>query len=430
MKVLAYGVGAPAATFWARFGSWIASRIGGKDENGAKARRFGRFRLAGGAALLAGFVAACQPVTGPGLGPTGPVGDPGLASGETLGSGSVRVALLVSRSATGNAGTTALAYRNAAELALKDFPNADIQLVVYDTGGKPETAQVAANAAVSEGAELILGPLFSSEVRAVAPIARQAGVPVVAFSSDIAVAGSGVYLLSFLPTENINAIVDYAASRGKRAYAAILPNDGYGAVVEAAFRQRVGSTGGRVVAIQRYQLDQIDIQSKAAEIAKLGDQIDALLIPGNADEAPLVASILSTSGMPANRVMYLGSGQWDNPRIHGNTSLAGAYYPGPDRRGFDAFSERYKSNYGAEPPRIASLAYDGVVLAAGLVRQFGQERFSQSVLTNPNGFAGIDGVFRFLVNGSNQRRLSIFEVTGSGVRVERPAPRTFSGSGT
>ena len=71
-----------------------------------------------------------------------------------------------------------------------------------------------------------------------------------------------------------------------------------------------------------------------------------------------------------------------------------------------------------------------MVLAAGLVRQFGQERFSQSVLTNPNGFAGIDGVFRFLVNGSNQRRLSVFEVTGSGVRVERPAPRTFSGSGT
>jgi ABC-type branched-subunit amino acid transport system substrate-binding protein len=406
------------------------SRIGG-GAKGTKARTSGGARTAGGCAvLLAGLVAACQPVTGPGIGPGGPVGDPGLASGETLGSGSVRVALLVSRSATGNAGTTALAYRNAAELALKDFPNADIELVVYDTGGKPETAQTAANAAVSEGAELILGPLFSSEVRAVAPIARQAGVPVVAFSSDIAVAGSGVYLLSFLPTENINAIIDYASSRGKRAYAAILPNDGYGAVVEAAFRQRVGATGGRVVAIQRYQLDQIDIQSKAAEIAKLGDQIDALLIPGNADEAPLIGSILSTSGMPANRVMYLGSGQWDNPRIHGNDSLAGAFYPGPDRRGFEAFSGRYKSNYGAEPPRIASLAYDGVVLAAGLVRQFGQERFSQTVLTNSNGFAGIDGVFRFLVNGSNQRRLSIFEVTGSGVRVERPAPRSFSGSGT
>jgi ABC-type branched-subunit amino acid transport system substrate-binding protein len=415
VKVLEYCVGAPAAAL-ARFGNRLVKGMNG--------------RLAVLAAMTGLAVAACQPVTGPGIGPTPNVGDPGLASGETLGSGSVRVALLVSKSATGNAGSAALAYRNAAELALKDFPNADIQLVVYDTGGKPESARIAASTAVSEGAELILGPLFSSEVRAVAPIARAASVPVVAFSSDIAVAGSGVYLLSFLPSENITAIVDYAASKGKRAYAAIVPNDSYGAIVEAAFRQRVGATGGRVVAVERYQLDQLDIQTKAAAIAKLGDQIDTLLMPGNADEVPLITGILSTSGMPSSRVTYLGSGQWDDPRIHNNDALAGAYYPGPERKGFDAFAQRYKAAYGAEPSRRASLAYDGVVLAAGLVRQFGSERFSQQVLTNPNGFAGIDGVFRFLVNGSNQRRLAVFEVTGSGVRVERPAPRTFGGSGT
>lgn len=418
MKVLEFGVGAPAAAYRARIRTMF------RNFPGAGARRLGIF------AAVAAALAACQPVTGPSLAPNSQVGDPGLASGETLGSGSVRVALLVSRSATGNAGSTALAYRNAAELALKDFPNAGVELVVYDTGGKPETAQIAANAAVSEGAELILGPVFASEVRAVAPVARKAGVPVVAFSSDIAVAGSGVYLLSFLPAENINAIVDFANGRGKRAYAAIIPNDSYGAVVEAAFRQRVGATGGRVVAIERYQLDQIDIQTKAASIARLGNQVDALLMPGNADEVPLIASILSTSGMPASSVTYLGSGQWDDPRIYNNASLTGAFFPGPDRRGFDAFAQRYKAAYGAEPPRRASLAYDGVVLAAGLVRQFGQERFSQSVLTNPNGFAGIDGVFRFLVNGSNQRRLSIFEISGSGPRIEQPAPRSFSGSGT
>jgi ABC-type branched-subunit amino acid transport system substrate-binding protein len=375
-------------------------------------------------------VAACTPVSNPGAGPGAGVGGPDAASGETLGTGSVRVALLVSRSATGNAGTAALAYRNAAELALKDFPNADIQLVVYDTGGKPETAQAAADRAVSEGAELILGPLFSSEVRAVAPVARKAGVPVVAFSSDIAVAGSGVYLLSFPPAGNINTIVDFAASKGQRSYAALVPNDAYGAVVEAAFRQRVGATGGRVVAIERYQLDQIDIQTKATEISKLRGQIDTLLIPGNGDEVPLITGILSTSGMTGGNIMFLGSGQWDDGRIHNDKALAGSYYPAPDRKGFDAFAQRYQAAYGAAPPRRVSLAYDGVVLAAGLVRQFGPERFSQKVLTNPNGFAGIDGVFRFLTNGSNQRRLNIFEVTGSGVRVERPAPRSFTGSGT
>ncbi len=379
--------------------------------------------------LLALFaVHACTPVTGP-AGPDSTVGDPGLASGETLGTGSVRVALLVSRSATGNAGSTALAYRNAAELALKDFPNADIQLVVYDTGGTPESALTAANRAVSEGAELILGPLFSSEVRAVAPIARRAGIPVVAFSSDSAVAGNGVYLLSFLPANNIDAIIDYAASKGQRSYAAILPDDGYGAVVEAAFRARVAATGGRILVIEKYQLDKIDIQAKAAKIAEIGDQIDTLLIPGTGEEVPLITGILSTSGMSGNDVLYLGSGQWDDRRIHNDQALAGAVYPAPDRRGFDTFAQRYKAAYQAEPPRRASLAYDGVVLAAGLVRQFGNERFSQTVLTNSNGFAGIDGVFRFLTNGANQRQLNIYGVTGSGTRLVKPAPRAF-GSGT
>ena len=382
------------------------------------------------ALLMVLAVPACIPGGGTATGPGTVIDDTAIASGETLGTGSVRVALLLSRSATGNAGSTAMAYRNAAELAIKDFPGADVQLVVYDTGGTPESAQTAANRAVSEGAELILGPLFSSEVRSVAPIARRAGVPVVAFSSDRTTAGSGVYLLSFLPANNITAIVDFAASRGQRAYAAILPNDGYGAVVEAAFRQRVAAAGGQVVAVERYQLDQIDIQAKAAKIAEQGDRFDTLLIPGTGQEVPLITGILSTSGLSGKKIMYLGSGQWDDRRIYNNQALAGAFYPAPDRRSFDAFAQRYKAAYNADPPRRASLAYDGVVLAAGLVRQFGAERFSQKVLTNPNGFAGIDGVFRFLVNGTNQRQLTIYEVTGSGTRVEKPAPRSFPGSGT
>lgn len=384
-------------------------------------------RAAAGIAVIAALQ-ACTPTFNAGQGSG--VGETAVASGETLGTGSVRVAMLVSRSATGNAGATANAYKNAAELAIRDFPDADIQLVLYDTGGTPSSAQIAANKAVAEGAELILGPLFASEVRAVAPVARQAGIPVVAFSSDITVAGSGVYLLSFLPANNISAVIDFAASRGKRAYAALLPNDGYGAVVEAAFRQRVAARGGRVITVERYQLDQVDARAKAAKMAAEAQRFDTLLIPGAGQELSLIASTLSASGLTSREVMYLGSGQWDDRRIHDNKDLAGAYYPAPERKTFDAFARRYAAAFSAEPPRRASLAYDGVVLAAGLVRQFGEERFSQKVLTNPSGFAGVDGVFRFLPNGTNQRQLSIYQVTGSGAKLEKPAPRVFTDSGT
>ena len=142
-----------------------------------------------------------------------------VASGEVIGSGSVRVALLVPRSATGNAGRIGRAFRNAADLAMRDFPGAGIQLVVYDTGGTSTGAQAAANRALAEGAEMILGPVFSSAVGAAAAPARQTGVPVIAFTTDVSVAGRGVYLISFLPDNDIERAITYAAANGRKAFA-------------------------------------------------------------------------------------------------------------------------------------------------------------------------------------------------------------------
>jgi ABC-type branched-subunit amino acid transport system substrate-binding protein len=347
-------------------------------------------------------------------------------SGELIGGSGVRVALLLPKSGSGNAGRTATAFRNGAELAMRDFPTAGIQLVAYDTKGTPEGAQAAGGTALSEGAEIILGPVFSGEVAAVAPQARQAGAPVVAFSSDAAVAGPGVYLLSFLPSDDVQRIVSYSASQGRKSFAALLPADAYGAVVEAAFRRAVAAAGGRIMAIETYQRTNEDIKAKAAAIAAVAPQIDALLIPDSGEATPTIARELEAAGVARDKVRFLGSGQWDDPRILNNSVLVGGWFPAPAREGFENFSRKYQAAYGSAPPRNATLAYDATVLAAGLVRQFGAERFENSVLTSPNGFAGLDGVFRFLPSGLTERRLAVYEVTGSGTRVIAPAPRSFA----
>ena len=379
------------------------------------------------AALLVMALAACtQTRFGSGAPPTAGIGT--AASGEVIGSGSVRVALLVPRSATGNAGNTGQAFRNAADLAMRDFPGAGIQLVVYDTGGTPAGALAAANRALSEGAEMILGPVFSSAVGAVAAPARQAGVPVIAFTTDVSVAGRGVYLISFLPDNDIERAVTYAAANGRKSFAAVLPANRYGTLVEAAFRQTVSRTGGRVATIERYQLDQNDIRLKATAIAEIASQFDALLVPDAGDATVIIADTLASAGVSRQSTRLIGSGQWEgDSRISSNPSLAGAWYAAPSRQGFAAFAQRYRSAYNSEPPRNATIAYDATVLAAGLVRQFGVERFSQAVLTNPNGFAGIDGVFRFLPDGSNDRQLAVYEVTGSGSNLADRASRSFAG---
>lgn len=348
------------------------------------------------------------------------------ATGELIGSGGVRVALLLPKSAPGNGAATAIAFRNAAELAVRDFPGAGIQIAVYDTGGTPAGAEAAAGNALSENAEIILGPVFSAEVAAVAGAARQAGVPVVAFSSDASVAAPGVYLLSFLPSDDVNRIVAYSASQGRKSFAALLPANAYGSVAEATFRRAVAASGGRIVAIESYDPSGADIPAKAGAIAASAAQIDALLIPDGPDIVPAIAATLAAGGVTRERVKFLGSGQWDDPRILDNPALVGSWFPAPAKQGFETFSRNYEAAYGTAPPRNATLAYDGAVLAAGLVRRFAAERFGSAVLTSPNGFAGLDGIFRFQPTGQSERRLAVFEVTGSGARVIGPAPRSFA----
>ena len=145
--------------------------------------------------------------------------------------------------------------KNAAEMALAEFQNPNIQLLIKDDAGTPQGAQQGTQQALDEGAEIILGPLFAASVPATAQLTRARGVSVIAFSTDSSVAGRGVYLLSFLPESDVNRIVDYAASTGKRSFAALLPDNAYGNVVEAAFKQAVGRKGGRIVAFEKYGAD-------------------------------------------------------------------------------------------------------------------------------------------------------------------------------
>lgn len=378
---------------------------------------------------VAASLAACSSFGGLGNLGFGRGGGTSVADGETFGTGDVKVALLLPRSAGGNAGETARAFRNAAALALTDFPTAGIRVTVHDTKGTPAGAQSAMTMALAAGSEIVLGPVFAGEVAAIAPQARGAGVPVVAFSSDANVAAPGVYLLSFLPADDVSRIVSYAASQGRKSFAALLPANAYGSVVEAAFRSSVASAGGRVVAIKTYQANEADMRAKAGEIAALASRIDALLMPDGGNAAPALAAALAAAGVSRDKVKLLGSGQWDDPRILDNPALVGSWYPAPIKLGYQDFERKYRAAFGASPPRNATLAYDATVLSAGLVRQYGADRFQAQALTSPNGFAGIDGLFRFLSNGRTERRYAVYEVTGSGARIISPAARSFGAGG-
>jgi ABC-type branched-subunit amino acid transport system substrate-binding protein len=349
--------------------------------------------------------------------PTGPAQQPAVA-----GNGQVKVGLILPLSASGNAGVAAQSMKNAAEMALAEFQNPNIQILIKDDGGSPPGAQAGAQQAVDEGAEILLGPLFAASVPAVAQVARGRGISVIAFSTDSSIAGRGVYLLSFLPESDVSRIVEYSASIGKKSFAALLPENAYGNVVEAAFKTAVSRRGGRVAAFEKYGGDR---SAPARTVAQALGSADALMIADDGDSVVATAEALTAAGANLRNIQLLGTGLWDNPRVFSNPNLQGGLYAAPDPAGFRAFSGRYRSRYGNEPVRTATLAYDAVALVAALARQQGGQRFSQDVLTNPSGFAGIDGLFRFRPDGTNERGLAVMKVGSTGGVAVAGSPKSF-----
>ena len=352
------------------------------------------------------------------------------ANSTAIGSGQIKVGLILPLSATGNAGLVGQSMKNAAELALADFKSPNVQLLVKDDGGSAQGTQSAVQQALDEGAEIILGPLFAHSVGVAGQAARARNVPVIAFSSDSSVAARGVYLLSFLPESDVDRIVDYAVANGKRSFAAMLPDNSYGTVVEAAFKQAVARKGGRIVGLERYALDSARMVEPASRVAQAARGADAIFIPDGADAIPLVVQALSAVGVVPRQVQLLGTALWDDPRIFNDSSLQGGWYAAPDSNGFRGFSAKYRARFGQDPERVATLAYDAVALVAALVKTQRPQRFSDEVLTNALGFAGIDGIFRFRPDGTNDRGIAVLRVAPTGGQVVSPAQRSFGGSGT
>jgi ABC-type branched-subunit amino acid transport system substrate-binding protein len=354
---------------------------------------------------------------------------PSAQAASPIGAGRVKVGLILPLSGSGNAAVAAQSMKNAAEMALAEFNSPDLQLLVKDDAGTAPGAQQAAQQALDEGAEIILGPLFALSVGPVGQLARSRNVPVIAFSTDANVASRGVYLLSFLPESDVERIIGYAASQGKKSFAALMPDNAYGTVVEGAFKQAVARHGGRVVAFEHYPLDRAQMQGPARTIAQASGRADAIFIPDGADAVPTVVQSLISSGIDTKRVQLLGTGLWEDAQIFSTQTLEGAWYAGPDSTGFRNFSARYRGRYGQDPVRTATLAYDAVALVAALIKTQGAQRFSEETLTNASGFTGIDGLFRFKQDGTNQRGLAVLRVSPTGGQVVNAPPKAFGASG-
>lgn len=337
----------------------------------------------------------------------------------------MKVGLLVPL--TGEAAPLGNALLDAAMMALFDIGDGRLTLLPRDTGGTAEGAAAAAESALQEGAALIIGPLFSHSVSAVAPLARERGVNVVAFSTNRTVAGEGVYLIGFVPDQQVRRIVDFAGARGLRRLAVLAPESPYGSTVSLAAEQAAPGAGMAVVQAESFPADGRDADPAVRRLARRFqvDPFDALLLAEGGGTLRAVAPLLPYHDVSPSQVKLLGTGLWDDPQLAREPTLVGGWYAAPSPTAGVAFLDRFEQTYGRRPARLASLAYDATALAAVLAQGGGEARFDATSLGNPNGFAGIDGIFRFGPDGVAERGLAVMEITRTGPRVLDEAPQSF-----
>lgn len=365
----------------------------------------------------------------PNIGDTTSLSDPNqtlpAVTGQTFGSGPVRVALLLPLS--GDIAGVGQSMSNAAQLAI-DFIeqspsiSSNITLIIKDTAGSSSIAAAKVSEAIDEGASLILGPLRADSVRAAGAVAGSSGIPLIGFSNNTGAASPGVYLLNVLPETEVKRSLAYAQSQGKQAVAAIIPNTEFGQIQEAAFRQATASLGMTVRAIYRFS-NEVEARDTVAQIVPFlkAGSIDTLFIPDRST-ASSFGVLLEEAEIDKSNLLLIGSLDWaEDARIHQTQFLVGAIYPGVDESGLAALRPSYEAKFGMPPHALSTISYTAVLLANSQSLSQSLPRYQRDQLIRSSGFNGRDGLFRFLASGRSEYALVMKQVIiGSAQRIDGP----------
>jgi len=347
-------------------------------------------------------------------------------------SGTTAAILLPLSGATAPLGRALL---DAAQMAV--FETADERFILrpYDTQGTAQGAETAFLQAVQDGAGIVLGPLYGFEAAAIAPHAQATGINVISFSNDRRVAGNGVYIMGYLPRDQVRQTVEFAISKGLVRFAALVPQNDYGYAVLQALQEGAEASGlAQVVKIETYDPAVSDVSPAVQRLAAFRTKrqpggvsdggFQAVFLAEGGDRLRAVAPLLPFNDIDPSKVKFLGTILWDDEATGTEATLIGAWLAGPPRKEKASFEMRYRAAFAVAPPGLAPLAYDVTALAAALAREGGN--FTTAALEAESGFAGIGGLFRFSADGLIERAYSILEVLPRGLKVVKEAPITFA----
>lgn len=332
-----------------------------------------------------------------------------------------KVALLVPLS--GEHQQLGIAMRQAAEMSIFDLADRRLQLLPIDTKESVSGTKEAFDKAVSQKAEIILGPVFGRNIAAIKEEALRRKIPVISFSNDISLAQPGVYIFGLDVNEQVERVMAYASSKEVFDIFAILPDNAYGKLVHNVLLQMSQKRRINLVEAAFYNPEARNFDLVADKL--LLRKAKGIFIPEGGKQLPLILASLKFKGIDLKEYQLLGTDQWDAPEVLQAENAAGGWFAGPSALDRGSFDRKYHESYSVAPHKLARLTYDAVSMAAMLVRMHEGEPFSVVNLTQRQGFTGVNGLFRLLSGGDTERSLAIFRISEGALQILDPAPAEF-----
>ena len=378
------------------------------------------FRLLSFLALTA-LLAACQ-VGVPGSGPTGP-----RVSGQTI-----NVAMLLPYgSASAGDDLVARSLENAARLALTDVPDIQVNLTVYNTAANASQAAAVAQQAVSEGADVILGPLRSDAAAAVGVAVARSNINVLSFSNNTEIAGGNVFVLGHTFQNTATRMMSYSAAQGRNRVLILHARNLAGEVAREAVERAAVANGATITGRVSYEFSQNGVVAALPTVMSTVRSTDtnALMMTGDAAGAlPLFAQLLPENGLDTEATRVMGLSRWDvPPQTLELSGLQGGWFALPDPSAAAQFNARYEAANGTPAHILAAIGYDAMRAVAETAAT--QGRLGVAELTASSGFAGANGVFRLRADGTNERAMAVVQVENNQGAVIDPAPRRLGPAG-
>ena len=378
-------------------------------------------------ALLATILllAACDAGIPVGGGNSGQRIDPGAA---------VPVALLVPHGAANpNEQRLARDLENAARMAVADLSGVNIDLRVYGTAGNAGKAQQAALNAAADGAKIIVGPLHAESANAVAVAMAPKNINVLAFSNNPTIAGGNLLVLGQTFQDTANRLTGYAVRQGKRRIMTVHSRNLAGELGRDAIAQAIRANGATSAGVVNYEFSQGGVVGAIPAIKDNAqtNSADAIFLTANSAGAlPLFSQMLPEAGLSPAEMQYIGLARWDEPaQTRTLPGVQGGWFAIPDPQRANQFKSRFQAANGNAPHDLAGLSYDAIAAIGALTSSGRADALSRSRLTQSSGFKGVNGIFRFLPNGTTQRGLAVATIRNQQVVVLSPAPASFGRAG-